>query len=294
MSILSTIRFITNHPINKDNKVGSIFRFLKWQINTRLNQYPIIYSFTDKSKLIVKKGMAGATGNLYCGVHEFQDMFFLLHFLREDDLFADIGANIGSYTVLAAAHVGANSISFEPVPSTFAHLKNNIYINQLDKKVRALNIALGSQKGSIAFTSSYDTVNHVATASEKDTISVPVEILDEVLQGEIPALIKIDVEGFETEVINGAQHILANEKLKAIVIELNGSGSRYGYSEEKIHERLLNLGFVPYQYDPFRRVLNDVSHNGPEENNTIYVRDRNYVEQRLKSADKVNILGKAI
>jgi len=43
------------------------------------------------------------------------DMGFLLHFLRKDDLFLDVGANIGSYTVLAGGAVGAKSISFEPV-----------------------------------------------------------------------------------------------------------------------------------------------------------------------------------
>ena len=45
--------------------------------------------------------MTGATGNIYCGLYEFLDMAFLLHFLRNGDLFGDIGSNIGSYTVLA-------------------------------------------------------------------------------------------------------------------------------------------------------------------------------------------------
>jgi hypothetical protein len=40
--------------------------------------------------------MTGATQNLYCELHEYNDMAFLLHFLREEDSFADVGANIGS------------------------------------------------------------------------------------------------------------------------------------------------------------------------------------------------------
>jgi hypothetical protein len=43
--------------------------------------------------------MTGATGNVYYGLHEFQDMAFVTHYLREGYLFADIGANIGSYSV---------------------------------------------------------------------------------------------------------------------------------------------------------------------------------------------------
>src|ERR1700761_268360 len=102
MNIFSLLRFIYSHPLNRNNKLKSIFRFLKWQINIRLNPYPIIYTYTEKAKLIVKKGMTGATGNMYCGLHEYNEMAFLLHLLREDDLFIDIGANIGSYTVLAS------------------------------------------------------------------------------------------------------------------------------------------------------------------------------------------------
>ncbi len=82
MSLISTLKFIINHPLNKDNKIAALIRFVKWQCNTRLNPYPIIYPFTTKARLIVQKGMTGATGNLYCGLHDFNDMFFLLHFLR--------------------------------------------------------------------------------------------------------------------------------------------------------------------------------------------------------------------
>jgi len=152
-------------------------------------------------------------------------------------LFVDIGANIGSYTVLAAAHVEAETISIEPVPSTFFKPAfNNISINQIQEKVKALNIALGSQKGSIAFTSKLDTVNHVATGSEAESIIVPVDTLDNLLIGQkVPVLLKIDVEGYETEVINGSINTINKNGLKAIIIELNGSGNRYGYSENKIH-----------------------------------------------------------
>jgi len=83
MKIISTVLYIIKHPLNRHQKCKAFWRFIKWQINTRINPYPIIYQFTEKSKLIIKKGMTGATGNLYCGLHEFNDMAFLLHFLRK-------------------------------------------------------------------------------------------------------------------------------------------------------------------------------------------------------------------
>src|SRR6187431_1043522 len=143
MELSNVISFITNHPLNKDNKLKAILRFVRWQIRLRTSSKPILYSFTDRATLVVEKGMTGATGNLYCGLHEFNDMSFLLHFLREGDTFADIGANVGSFTMLACAHVGANSLTFEPVPATFANLKRNIEANHIHDKVTAFNAAVG-------------------------------------------------------------------------------------------------------------------------------------------------------
>ena len=62
-------------------------------------------------------GMTGATGNVYCGLHEFEDMALVLHALRPRDLFVDVGANVGSYTVLGGqpARVAlASNPSLEP------------------------------------------------------------------------------------------------------------------------------------------------------------------------------------
>lgn len=293
MNLLSTIKVIINHPLNKNGKLNAVFRFFKWQIGARLNPYPIIYPYTEKTKLIICKGMTGATGNLYCGLHEFNDMFFLLHFLRKEDLFIDIGANIGSYTILSAAHIEADTISIEPIPSTFVHLLNNININQVGGRIEALNIALGSQSGTANFTHKLDTMNHASTNLDEDTIKVDVLTLDEILsEKKTPILIKIDVEGFETEVINGAPNTLLKEELKAIIIELNGSGSRYGHNEIEIHNKLTKSGFAPCLYDPIHRTLDIVESFG--KHNTIYVRDVNFVRKRLFSADKVKIFNEKI
>jgi len=57
MNVLSLLKFITEHPLNKKNKLKAILRFLKWQFGSRLITDPIIYSFTERSKLIIKKGI---------------------------------------------------------------------------------------------------------------------------------------------------------------------------------------------------------------------------------------------
>jgi len=292
MSVGNIFKFITNHPLNKDNKVAAITRFIKWQARLRSTDKPIVYQFTERAKIFVKKGMSGVTGNLYCGLHEYEDMAFLLHFLRKGELFADIGANVGSYTILAGAHVGARTISIEPIPGTFKLLSDNVSLNKLSDTATLLNIGLGAKKSLLKFTKSLDTVNHVATENELDTIDVPIDVMDSVLQDTPPALMKIDVEGFETEVLKGGHNTLKNPALKAIIIELNGSGDRYGYDESAIHKLLLENDFRPYKYHPFKRTLEPLETFGAF--NTIYIRDVNFVTERIKSAESIRVLGHII
>lgn len=288
MELSRILKFIYSHPYNSNNKWGGIIRFIKWQINCKLNPYPIVYRFTKDSKLIMWKGLSGATGNLYCGLLEWDDMGFLLHFLRSEDLFIDIGANVGAYTVLASAQIGSKSIAIEPVLTTFRYLSDNIAINGISDKVRLLNIGIGDQKGILKFTKSLDTVNHVSVGDDSDAVEVKVESLDNVLSNhESPSLIKIDVEGFETKVISGADRTLSAQSLKALIIELNGSGMRYGFHDEDIHSKLLHYGFQPYSYNPGNRKLIRLESYGP--NNTIYIRDLKFVEGRLIAAPRVPI-----
>jgi precorrin-6B methylase 2 len=94
--------------------------------------------------------MTGATGNIYAGLHEFADMAFTLHFLRPDDLFLDIGANIGSYTLLASAVCKARTISFEPDPKTMTLLRRNIDLNGLHGRVVLEQTAVGAKKARLS------------------------------------------------------------------------------------------------------------------------------------------------
>lgn len=284
--VFNTLKFIYTHPYNTDDKFGGLIRFFTWQINCKLNRFPVIYQYTENTKFIVWKGLRGATGNIYCGLLEYEEMGFLLHFLRKDDLFYDIGANVGAYTLLASGEAQANTIAVEPVPSTFEYLSDNIIINKLCNKVKLLNIGLGNDSGIIKFTKSLDTVNHVATDSETDTIDVQINRMDDISES-IPILIKIDVEGFETEVLKGGMKILSHPNLKAIIIELNGSGLRYGYDEKLIHKTLIDLGFKTFKYNPDTRELITIPSFGSH--NTLYIRDEHFVLDRVSKARKIKI-----
>lgn len=294
--LIQIIKFIDQHPLARKHKLRAYCNFLWWQLSQFFSPRTRVVQFVGKTKLVVKKGLTGATGNIYTGLHEFSDMAFLLHLLRKQDLFYDIGANVGSYTVLASGYIGAHSVSFEPIPSTFEWLQKNIETNKIKTSAKAMNIGLGSQKQNLYFTSDYDTVNHVVAETEHQSttalIEVKVEDFDSIANKEgMPLLIKIDVEGFETEVLNGMKQALANNHIKAIIIELNGSGERYGFDEKLIHQKLLDNHFLPYQYDPFKRKLIQLEHFGST--NTIYIRDLDFVQNRVENADKISLFSES-
>lgn len=289
---LQILRFIREHPLASKNLPKAFWRFFSWQLVQRVSPHTAVYQFTPHSKLALKRKLIGATGNLYVGLHDFSEMGFLLHFLRSSDLFADIGANVGTYTVLASGEIRARSISFEPIPSTADWLRKNIEVNKMDDLVKVFPIGLGSKSDVIRFTSGFDAENRVVSKFEEKEqyLDVKIESFDSLFYPEsVPALMKIDVEGFESEVLKGMTKTLGDERLKAIIIELNGSGYRYGFDEKQIHQLLLEAGFKPYSYDPYLRELHQLSTFGS--NNTIYMRDLDFITMRLKEASKLKIFG---
>jgi FkbM family methyltransferase len=290
MSLYSTLKFIATHPFNKGKEVAALTRFFKWQVVSRLFPNPIVYRWVDESKIIIHPGDTGLTGNLYCGLHEFTDMVYLLHVTTAEDLFIDIGANVGSYTVLACAVRGARGYCFEPVPSTYERLMDNIRINNLSERVVALNLGLADREGELVFTADEDCTNHVVTSTSNDAttniIKVNVLPLDKVLQDEAPSIMKIDVEGFEKLVLEGGGRTLTNKSLHSVIMELNGSGSRYGFEEEGILNTMIDHGFSTYAYEPFSRELKSLNRKNNLSGNTLFIRNEVLVKERIKKSSR--------
>jgi FkbM family methyltransferase len=280
--MMSTLRFILSHPVSRRRPLAALARYASWQVASRLGG-TIEFEWIDGSKLLVRNGMTGATGNIYCGLHEFSDMAFLLHLLRPEDLFVDVGANIGSYTILAAAVCSAQVIAAEPDPVTMASLQANVEANQAAGRVELIEAALGAQAGTIQFTSGLDTVNHVATAGEGHTRDVSLRTLDEVVGGRHPLLIKMDVEGYEAQVLAGAGEVLKDPALLAIITEGDGP---------EVRQRLADHGFQEFSYEPFTRQLKPSdAHGSVGPQNALFLRDAPAVAHRLMSASRRIVAG---
>lgn len=263
------------------HKPTAIWHFVSWQLYHRVFKKPKLVEWTQGCKLWLSQGLSGATGNHYCGLHEFEEMSFLLHFLRPSDLFVDVGANIGSYTILASAAIGANSISFEPIPSSFKWLQQNIIANRLQQKATVYPVAISDKTGLLHFTTNLGPMNHITTDSDSNNIEVQCDSLDNLLASSNPNLIKIDVEGYENDVLVGASGTLMKPSLQAMIIEMRDKPISPIHSMS-CHEWLLEKGFLAYTYEPFERKLILLTH--PHHHNTIYIRDFEFVNKRLQAA----------
>jgi len=270
------------HPLTRKHRFAAVCRYLHWQIRSRLHD-EVIVEWIAGTRLAVRRGMTGATGNIYAGLHEFHDMSFALHFLRAGDVFADAGANIGSYTILASGVAGARTIAFEPDPVTSARLQKNIQLNGISRLVEVHTAALGSRVGSVRFSIGRDTINSVVGCDEIDSREVPLETLDGAVGDRTPALIKIDVEGYEAEVLGGASGVLADPRLKVILSE--------NRSEAVLH-MLSGAGFHEAAYDGLEHKL--VSPGEIMMANALFVRDDEFVERRVGSAKRISVLGQSI
>lgn len=226
--------------------------------------------------------MTGATGNLYVGLHEFEEMGFLLHFLRPGDVFLDIGANVGSYAVLAAGACGARTIAFEPDPETARRLERNVAINGLGRIVEIRRVALGDGEGEIRFTLGRDTMNRVASAQDQTTQCVRMSTLDAQIGEARPIMMKIDVEGFEERALVGAVHTLQRDSLRAVVIETATPTSR---------EMLSAAGFEEARYDPAQRALTPGPGDGAALN-VLWVRDWTFIAARIEAAREFEVFGR--
>lgn len=294
LSLAHTLKFILGHPLNRSRKTAALIRFFKWQIGSRVVPGQVLFNWINDTKMVSRPGDTGFTQNIYCGLHEFAEMAYLLHVLTTDDLFVDVGANVGAYTILACSK-GASVYCFEPVPCTFERLKLNIRVNDFDARVAAFNLGVSDREGDVFFTAGENCTNHVVRNGEEfqsDTvIGAHVVPLDLILKDVAPVFLKIDVEGYETLVLAGAARTLKKESLHSVILELNNSGLRYGFDEEHILMTMQESGFYPYAYNPFSRKLEHLSGKNTSSGNTLFIRNVEAISEKVKAAPKVFING---
>lgn len=283
--MLNQFRDLIVHPLGRRRKLATLWRFLCWQAVAR--KEPQKKDWIAGTSMMVSRGRSGITGNLYWGLHEPADMAFFVHFLRPGELFLDVGANLGAYSILSGALAGADVLAFEPSPDTYAMLSANLKLNGLEHKLGAVNAAVGSQIGQVHFTVGLDAINHVTEAAGGNTMMVPVVTLDDATPNRPVTAIKIDTEGYELEVLKGAQRVLAGTHPCAVQIEVGSSAQG-----QAVYAHMLPLGFEQAWYNYATHTLQ--REELPGHANLLFVRGFEQVQQRLTAAARFDVYGVSI
>jgi FkbM family methyltransferase len=159
----------------------------------------------------------GASRIVYANPPDHHEMLTWRNGLRPGDLFVDVGANVGSYSIWAA-ELGAEVIALEPADDTFTLLEENIGLNGYP--IKAVRAAAGSTSGTARFTRGRDCVNRLDT---EGIAEATVLTIDSLVGDRIVAGMKVDVEGFEIEVLRGCEQALSEHRVKLIQLEWNAT-----------------------------------------------------------------------
>jgi FkbM family methyltransferase len=142
----------------------------------------------------------------------------------------DIGANVGLFTCLMAGS-GRHVHAFEPIPETFCRLKKNVQFNDLLNRVHLNCLAVGKEQGLVSFqidetdaaTNRWTGSGELVQSTQVTTQLVATTSLDDYCRRQkigMVDLVKLDVEGMEPYVLQGAQSLLAERRVKAFLIEI--------------------------------------------------------------------------
>lgn len=164
------------------------------------------------------------------GAYEPEMTDTLRAFLRTGDVFVDVGANEGYFSVLGAKQVAQRGrvISVEPQARLLPVIAENLRLNEVTNAT-VVNAAISASKGSVDLYLAPDTnsgSSGIYNTSKTRLASTPVmtQTLTELLADaniQEAALIKIDVEGFEHEVVMGSQEVFRERRIRALALEFH-------------------------------------------------------------------------
>jgi FkbM family methyltransferase len=284
---LKTLQYICSHPNCKPQKIRSISRFVGWQFYKRLSHRYIDLQLVANTKLRCHPDSYSAGAVLYCGLYDYDEMNFLLRYLRAEDSFLDIGANIGVYTLLAASKIHSGSIySFEVLPKNYERLKENLKLNKFEQ-VKTYEIAISNQTGTVALNlAEGDSMPFITHSATDKTITVPTDTLDNLLQNQPLAnltLAKMDIEGAEILAFKGALSLLKQQRPHVWILEINDTVSNFGHQKQDLVDFLNSYGYNLYRYSADTNQLSSVSIEEQQGNNVLAIADSavEFVRDRL-------------
>jgi FkbM family methyltransferase len=271
---------VLDQRLDGTRAAGVLARVWTWQLWRRVAARPVVIRCAEGSLLLAPPWSRSAAAIAGVGLVERDDAIFVMDLLRPGDLFVDVGANIGFYTVLAARR-GARVSAYEPAGGAAEACERSVALNGVAGGVSIHRAACGAASGVVRFTTGLDISNHIVQDGYSG-VEVPVRALDAELADEDPPLtmLKVDAEGHDLDVLRGATAAL--ERLRPVIqVEIWTGGAAP-------LQLLEPLGYRPYRYDPGARVLNELVVGERRGGNMLLIADATIeeVRRRVRLADR--------
>lgn len=168
----------------------------------------------------------------------------------------DVGAAIGQFSVFASNLPCSNVHAFEPCKDNLITLNSNIILNSAEDKIHIHKIALSNYEGEACFeTGKSNFESHIKNEETESEDKVQVKTLSNELKRlniEDVSVLKINVAGFEPEVIEGSMTYLSEGKVDIIILLL-------GIRSFEWYKKLYDIGYRFFYYDPKKELLHEVT-----------------------------------
>ena len=200
------------HRSEHANRPAAYCRHLYWQARKFGFPRPVRLRLSQSQIMDDEAGGVISMVNML-GLYDYNNMHLVKRVMAGGGRFADVGANIGAYTLVASENPAVQVVSLEPNPTAYRKLQANVALNGR-ANVTLVNMGASAQPGSLRMTNNGAvTTNRIVDGGFRDsgTILVDVDTLDSICRrtGGLPTMIKMDVEGHEPQVLEGAGECLA-------------------------------------------------------------------------------------
>ncbi|MBR8829288.1 MAG: FkbM family methyltransferase [Gomphosphaeria aponina SAG 52.96 = DSM 107014] len=282
-----TLKYIWSHPNSKGQQIQAILKFIGWQLYKRITKRTVILNLLPEIKLYCQPDSLSASTVLYCALYDYEEMNFLLRYLRPEDSFLDVGANVGVYSLLAASKIKTGWIyAFEALPKNYQRLQDNIKLNEI-KNIKTYQVAVSDRVGTIHLNlPESDSMAYISLENSVNSIEVATDTIENLLRQESIenlTLAKMDIEGAELLAFQGANSLLTHHRPYVWILEINDCVNNFGYQKEDLVNLKKNYEYSIYQYSRNSNSLNPLSLDNKKGNNILAIYDQalDFVKERL-------------
>lgn len=288
--VRSILGQVWRHPSNRRSRVRAIGRALRWQAYKRISATPKKLQFFGLDLLCYPDSNSASNVVYFTELYDPDEMRFMIAYLRGGDGYLDIGANIGTYTLLAKSLVGPKGevVAFEPNGLNARRCRENVEANALENVV-VHEAAVAAEVGTVEFVDGWDVSNRIVTKADtgRPTTRVTTVTLDSALGSHNFAMGKIDIEGFEPFAFRGARERLASADPPVWQIEiLDHQLEKAGTSRRELPALLEGNGFVPAHFDADSATLTELGWAAVGSGNLLAIHGPTYgsVVSRLRGS----------